>query len=75
MSDSVISEAGEVLLTEESKQKVREKVKDRAAERQAQDRLYPDRKRDLDARVKDVLEKYLKDNDGPPKKSKKTKVR
>ena len=71
MSDSVISEAGKVLLTEESKQKVR----DRAAERQAQDRLYPDRKRDLDARVKDVLEKYLKDNDGPPKKSKKTKMR
>ena len=30
---------------------------------------------DLDARVKDVLEKYLKDNDGPPKKSKKTKMR
>ena len=71
MSDSVISEVGKVLLTEESKQKVR----DKAAEKQAQDRLYPDRKRDLDARVKDVLEKYLKDNDGPPKKPKKTKMR
>jgi hypothetical protein len=71
MSDSVLSEAGEALLTEESKQKIR----DKAAEKQAQDRLYPDRKRDLDARVKDVLEKYLKDNDGPPKKPKKTKMR
>ncbi len=71
MSDSVISEVGKVLLTEESKQKVR----DKAAEKQAQDRLYPDRKRDLDARIKDVLEKYLRDNDGPPKKPKKTKMR
>ncbi len=71
MSDSVLSEAGEALLTEESKQKIR----DKAAEKQAQDRFYPDRKRDLDARIKDTLEKYLKDNDGPPKKSKKTKMR
>ena len=50
---SIVSKAGQVLLTKESQQK----VKDRAAEFQAQNRLYPAPKLALDKYLKDIDKK------------------
>ena len=50
---NIVSKAGQVLLTKESQQK----VKDRAAEFQAQSRLYPTPKLALDKYLKDIDKK------------------